>query len=105
MDLHPLHSPSLAVGTRIKALRARLGLSQSRLAELARLHPSNLGRLERGTSNPNLDTLVRVATALGTTVSELTRSIATRAHEQPAPAPGPLLPREPRHWTHDEWDA
>ena len=104
MDLHPLHSPALAVGTRIRALRAQHGLSQARLAEVALLHPSNLGRLERGLSNPNLDTLVRIATALGTTVSELTRGIAPRAPARPDPAPGPLLPREPRHWTHDEWD-
>lgn len=105
MDFHLLHSPSLAVGTRIKALRARQGLTQTRLAELSELHPSNLGRLERGESNPNLATLARIATALETTVSELTRGIAARPSGRRLPEPGPRLPREPRHWTHDVWDA
>ena len=40
------------------------------------LHASNLGKLERGDANPNLDTLTRVATALETNVSDLTRYVS-----------------------------
>lgn len=41
------------------------------------LHVSNLARIEQGSSNPNLDTLVRIAGALNTSVADLVRDIRT----------------------------
>lgn len=72
MDIIASRLPARAVGSRVRELRTRLGISQQDLAELAFLHPSNLGKLERGAANPNLDTLTRLAVALETTVSDLT---------------------------------
>lgn len=68
--------PARAVGARVRELRSALGISQQDLADLAMLHASNLGKLERGEANPNLDTLTRVATALETNVSDLTRYVS-----------------------------
>ena len=47
-------------------IRARIGkkLSQAQLAKKANMHQSAVARFESGGSNPRLDTLVRVATAL-----------------------------------------
>lgn len=74
--------PARAVGVRIRELRTALGISQQDLAELAAIHASNLGKIERGEANPNLDTLARIATALESSVSELTRYV-TSEHVAP----------------------
>jgi transcriptional regulator with XRE-family HTH domain len=56
---------------RIRELRKERGLSQVRLAVMADMDPATLNRLERGTGNPNLKTLERVADALGVEVADL----------------------------------
>ena len=62
---------SRVVGERIRDIRNRVGISQVDLADLADLHVSNLGKIERGNVNPSLATLARIATALDTTTAEL----------------------------------
>lgn len=52
------------VGERIRAIRNRLGLSQEDVANLAEMHPTNYGKIERGAANPSLTTLLRIADAL-----------------------------------------
>jgi transcriptional regulator with XRE-family HTH domain len=54
-------------------LRARLdrGLSQDALAAAAELHHTHISLLERGRRDPTLETLVRLARALGLTPGEL----------------------------------
>ncbi len=66
----------------MREVRHELQLSQQDVAHLAKLDTSNYGRIERGRSNPNLETLTRIATALDTTVSDLTRYI-TSEHVSP----------------------
>src|ERR687898_683152 len=56
---------------RIRQLRKERGLSQARLAVLADMDPATLNRLERGTGNPNLKTLQRVAGALDVAIAGL----------------------------------
>ncbi|MBK0418595.1 helix-turn-helix transcriptional regulator [Leucobacter sp. CSA1] len=82
MDIPLSRLPARAVGARVREIRLALGISQNDLAELALLHSSNLGKIERGEANPNLDTLTRIATALNTTVSDLTRYV-TAEHVAP----------------------
>jgi transcriptional regulator with XRE-family HTH domain len=53
-----------AFGDRLRELRAASGLSQERLAGMAGMHTTYVGRLERGTIAPTLDTIVRLASAL-----------------------------------------
>lgn len=48
----------------IKERRESLGLSKYRLAELAGVHRSTIGRIEKGTLFPSNDVLQRVADAL-----------------------------------------
>ncbi len=55
---------------RIRQLRNEKGLSQVKLAVMADMDPATLNRLERGTGNPNLKTLERVADALGVEVAD-----------------------------------
>lgn len=55
----------------IKERRESLGLSKYRLAELAGVHRSTIGRIENGTLFPSNDVLQRVADALRVQPSDL----------------------------------
>lgn len=59
-----MDSMNKIVGRNIKALRLRLGLSQEEIAQDAQITTSHWGSIERGSSNPTLETLVSVADAL-----------------------------------------
>lgn len=59
------------VGLKIKLLRNKLGLSQETLANKSHLSATSLGAIERGTSTPGIDTLERIAIALGIELKEL----------------------------------
>ena len=56
---------------RIRQLRKERGLSQAKLAVIADMDPATLNRLERGTGNPNIKTLQRVADALDVSIAGL----------------------------------
>jgi transcriptional regulator with XRE-family HTH domain len=51
--------------------RETAGLTQKELAERAGLSASYVGQIERGTANPRLLAMERLAQALGATVAEL----------------------------------
>lgn len=53
------------IGQRIRDLRKQLGLSQEQLAEIAGLHFSYIGGIERGEKNVTILNLEKIATALG----------------------------------------
>ena len=57
------------VGNAVAAVRARKGLSQKELSELTGIDQSDLSRIERGTANPSVSTLYRIAQALGATLT------------------------------------
>lgn len=58
-------------GRRVREARIALGLSQEDIANLADMHVTNYGRIERGEANCELHTIVRIATALDTDPGEL----------------------------------
>jgi XRE family transcriptional regulator, regulator of sulfur utilization len=58
-------------GRVLRAERERRGLSQEALAELADLNRSFLGDVERGTAQPSIETLQKLADALGESLSNL----------------------------------
>lgn len=61
-----IHSPAAAkIGELVRATRLRLGISQEDLGELAEINWTSIGKIERGVSSPTVETLVRLATALG----------------------------------------
>jgi transcriptional regulator with XRE-family HTH domain len=63
-----------AIGSRIRVLRKTRKpkpLSQEKLAELAGVHHTYIGAIERGEKNVTLETLLRVAQALGVSIEDL----------------------------------
>jgi transcriptional regulator with XRE-family HTH domain len=54
-------------GARLRQARERSGLSQTMLARIARLHPSTIGRLERGEHAPRARTIRAIVPVLGIT--------------------------------------
>ena len=65
------------VGRRIAEIRERKGLSQADVAEMLRTTVSNLQRIEYGTQNVTIETLVKIANALGVAVIEFFGSLDT----------------------------
>jgi transcriptional regulator with XRE-family HTH domain len=58
-------------GSSIKNARISLGLSQETLAERSNLHRTYISDVERGARNLTLYSIVRLASALETSVSSL----------------------------------
>lgn len=54
-----------SLGEKVRELRESLGLTQARVAELAEVTPSMIGQIEKGRAQPSLDTVERLARALG----------------------------------------
>jgi transcriptional regulator with XRE-family HTH domain len=61
------------VAERVVELRIQRDLSQETLARKARINRVTLARLERALHPPRLDTLERIARALGVSLAELVR--------------------------------
>lgn len=64
-------SISEKIGIKINILRKRLKISQERLGELANLSSNSVSAIERGESNPTIETLDRIAKALNIELKEL----------------------------------
>jgi len=58
-------------GKHVRALRERAGYSQEQLADLAGIHRTYLGGIERGERNPSLKNIQRIAKALKVPMDEL----------------------------------
>ena len=52
------------LGANIRAYRIKLGLTQEQLAEIANLHRTYIGAIERGDRNVSLKNIVCIAEAL-----------------------------------------
>lgn len=61
----------LTTGQRIARLRQAAGLSQERLAHKAGLDRSYVGKIEQGAKRASLETLDKIAAALGVALFEL----------------------------------
>jgi len=53
------------IGQRIKERRKGLRVTQTQLAELAEISVNTLYKIERGQTNPTLETLTKIANVLG----------------------------------------
>jgi len=58
-------------GETIRTRRKALDLSQERLAEKAELHHNYIGEIERGEKAATIDTIVKIAKALGVRAGDL----------------------------------
>ncbi|MFJ2110664.1 helix-turn-helix domain-containing protein [Streptomyces sp. NPDC087850] len=70
-----------AVGEQIRAARLYANLSQEQVALRGEMALGQYNRIEQGHSSPLLDTLIRIADAIGVPLSDLVRE------EEPRPAP------------------
>jgi transcriptional regulator with XRE-family HTH domain len=62
---------SAAFGRRLRELRAERSISQDDLARETDVHPTAIGRLERGSREPRLTTILRIARGLHVQPGEL----------------------------------
>ena len=60
-----------AVGARIRCIRRARDMSQEELALSANINPAYFGQVERGLKCPTIDTLCKIAGALGVAPAEL----------------------------------
>jgi len=70
-------------GNNLVRARKRAGLSQEEVGFRASLHRTEIGMLERGTRLPRIDTLVKVAAAVGVEPSELLEGLDWTAPAMP----------------------
>ena len=63
--------PQTALGAAIRHFRQTEGVSQEELAARAGLHRTYVGGVERGERNPSFLSLLRLAEALATPLSEI----------------------------------
>lgn len=59
------------VGQRIRNYRNQNGLSQEKLAELSGCHPTYIGQIERGEKNATIESIDKITSALGISLSTL----------------------------------
>lgn len=67
------------VGRRIRELREATGLSQEEFARRAGFARPFFGRIERGTQNISIETLGRIAVALGVDMGRLVEGLPQQA--------------------------
>ncbi len=58
-------------GRAVRKRRYEVGLSQEKLAEMAGIHRTYLADIERGTRNPSLENIEKLARALQLTIATL----------------------------------
>ena len=75
----------LALGERIKFIRAARGLTQGEVADCAKMSRVRMSQIESGIANPSFLTLCAIAEALSTEVSLLTCIICPLPGEKPKP--------------------
>ena len=69
-------------GQVIGYLRVRRGMTQEVLSGLSGIARSHLAMIENGSKNPNVDTLWRIAAALGLRLSEMMHLVEQAMQEQ-----------------------
>jgi transcriptional regulator with XRE-family HTH domain len=72
----------IVVSKNIRRCRKRIGLSQEALADNCGLHRTYIGAIERGERNITVNTLARVAEALGCSVIDLLSNPAQKGKEK-----------------------
>lgn len=76
--MSPRPDPRQQFGHRLRQLRQARGLSQEGLAELAGLHRTYVGSVERGERNIGIANIHALAAALGVSPADLLSDISSR---------------------------
>lgn len=85
----------VAFGNAVRERRLLAELSQEELADLSGLHRTYVGGIERGERNVGLLNMVRIASALQTSLSTLVATMEAGLSEKPPSSP-PLRPSRGR---------
>jgi transcriptional regulator with XRE-family HTH domain len=80
--LQKRHALVRQFGNRLRKLRENKNLSQEKLAELAGVHRTYIGMIERGEKNLTLLNLGKLSTALNLSIAELLKGIDNPAREK-----------------------
>ena len=59
------------IGQRVRNYRIKQNLSQEKLAEMSGFHPTYIGQVERGEKNATIESIARIASALGISLATL----------------------------------
>ncbi len=62
---------SFDIGTKIKELRAKIGMSQKELADRVDLTPSFISQMENNQISPSLNSFIQICNALGVSVADI----------------------------------
>lgn len=62
---------SIQFGNKVREIRIQKGLSQEHLAELANVHRTYIGMIERAEKNITLNNIEKIANALNINIKEL----------------------------------
>lgn len=79
----------------VRRLRKKAGIAQEKLADMAGLHRTHVGLIERGKRGANLRVIQKLAEALGTTMASLMAALE-RQGDEPGPEPKGPRPGRPR---------
>ncbi|MBW1616715.1 MAG: helix-turn-helix transcriptional regulator [Deltaproteobacteria bacterium] len=71
MQAHKNQEALKKFGTRVRQNRLDKGISQEELAELANVHRTYIGMIERGEKNITLNTMLNITNALGIKLTNL----------------------------------
>ncbi|MBT3269818.1 helix-turn-helix transcriptional regulator [Candidatus Poribacteria bacterium] len=77
--------PQKAFGSNVRRIRKARGHSQEKLGEIAGLHRTYIGSIERGEQNVSLQNIVAIAIALRVPVSDLVAGLPEDPVTTPAP--------------------
>ena len=66
-----IHAPRSTLARNLRRLRAERGISQETLADMAGLHRTYIGSIERSERNISIDNIARLAAAFGVAPSKL----------------------------------
>ena len=77
----PNDSLYILLTTSIKRIRTQKKLSQEKLAEMADLHTSYIGQIERGLRYPSLKAVFKIADALNVKLSDLFAGIDVKKNK------------------------
>jgi transcriptional regulator with XRE-family HTH domain len=80
-------STRLQLGLRVKALRReKTGLSQERFGDAIEVSRSHMGLIERGLTNPTLETIVKIARGLDVSMAKLFEPFEGKPEWPPFPS-------------------
>lgn len=79
----------------VRRLRKRAGIAQEKLADIAGLHRTHIGLIERGKRGANLQVIQKLARALNTSMGKLMNALEAQGDE-PGPEPAGPRPGRPR---------